>query len=170
MATESFRIEGLAGVLDALKRLPPEIVSKAGGPVKHALKVGAEVLRAEAALNVRKIIDQPNKSGGDESTGLLLLSIQSKRSRPSMNQRGEAFLVAIRRNQRYPVKFGKNLTAAQIGRLLEYGTENRRPMPWLRPAFDAKKQAATDAFVAAIRARTQAVIDRIAKQSRSKRG
>lgn len=169
MATESFRIEGLAGVLDALKKLPPEIVSKAGGPVKHALKTGIGVLRDEAKLNVRKIIDQPNKSGGDESTGLLLLSIAERRTRPTMNQRGEAFILAIRRNQRYPAKFGQNVTAAQVGRQLEFGTEKRRPMPWLRPAFDAKKQAATDAFVTAIRARTQAVIDRVAKQARTKR-
>lgn len=169
MATESVRIEGLAGVLDALKRLPAEIVSKSGGPVKNALKVGAEVLRAEAALNVRKIIDEPNKSGGDESTGLLLLSIQSKRSKPSMGQKGEAFVVSIKRNQRYPPKFGKKLSAVQIGRQLEFGTEKRPPMPWLRPAFDAKKEAAIAAFTVNIKERIAAVIAKLDREAAGKR-
>jgi len=169
MARERFRIEGLAGVLDTLKRLPPEIVSKAGGPVKLALKRGAELLVSEAKINVRKIIDEPNKDGvGSDSTGLLLLSIRAKRSKPSRGQRGEAYIVGIKPAQRYPSNRGANLTAVQIGRQLEYGTEKRRAMPWLRPAFDAKKQAATDAFVAEITKRADAIIRKLDRQASRK--
>lgn len=171
MAVETVEVQGLAGVLDALRRLPPEIVSKAGGPVKMSLKRAAELLRDEAKANVRRIIDTPNEGGDDLSTGLLLLSIQAKRSRMRGGERGEAFVVAIKRGQRYPQnRQGQKggITAVQVGRLLEYGTERRQPMPWLRPAFDAKKGAAVQTFVAELTARTQKVIDRVEREARAK--
>jgi len=171
MAVETVSVQGLAGVLDALRKLPPEIVSKAGGPVKLALKKAAEVLRDEAKRNVQRIVDTPNKSGKNESTGLLMKSIQAKRSRMRGGERGEAFVVGIKRGQRYPQgRQGRKggITAVQVGRLLEYGTERRQPMPWLRPAFDAKKGAAVQTFVAEMRARTQKVIDRVEREARAK--
>lgn len=169
MAREVVRLEGLAGVLDVLKKLPPEMVSKAGGPVKLSLKEGAAVLLAEAKHNVRLIIDTPNKDGEDKSTGLLLLSLQAKRSKPSRGQKGEAFLVGIRRNQKYPPnrqsKKG-DTTAAQVGRQLEYGTEKRPPMPWIRPAFDVKAGEAARVFVEGVNRRTEALVKKLERQAR----
>lgn len=164
MAVETVRIEGLAGVIDTLKRLPPEIVSKAGGPVKASLKKAADILRDEAKLNVRKIIDDPNIDGQpSESTGLLLLSIQAKRGRV-IGQKGEAQVVSIKRGQNYPAsKQGKKggLTATKVGRLLEYGSEKMQAKPWLRPAFEAKKQEALNTFVREITTRATAIIKRL---------
>lgn len=172
MARETIRIEGLEGVLDALRQLPPEMVSKAGGPVKLALKRAAEVILSESRANVRKIIDTPNADNDNRSTGLLLLSLQAKRSRPTQNQRGEAYMVGIKRNQKYPAfrqAKGEVTTAAQIGRQLEYGTEKRRPMPWLRPAFDAKKGQAVQMFSDELNRRTRAVIDRLERIAAAKK-
>ncbi len=164
MATSTVRLEGLAGVLDVLQKLPAEIVSKAGGPVKLALKESAAMLLAEAKHNVRAIVDTPNKGGEDESTGLLLLSLQSRRSKPPQGKRGEAYIVGIRRGQKYPPnrqnKRG-DLTAVQIGRQLEYGTERRAPMPWLRPAFDAKATQAAQLFVESVTKRTAAIVKKL---------
>ncbi|MDQ3288648.1 MAG: hypothetical protein M3Q42_10400 [Pseudomonadota bacterium] len=171
MARETIRIEGLAGVLDTLKRLPPEIVSKAGGPVKLALMKAAEVLRDEAKLNVRRIIDEPNKDEEPrESTGLLLLSIQAKRGRV-IGQKGEAQVVSIKRGQKYPdgrqPKKG-DLTATQVGRLLEYGSEKMQAKPWLRPAFEAKKQEAVETFTREITKRATATIKRLERAASRK--
>ena len=38
---EYVKIEGLEGLLDAMKRLPPELISNKGGPAKLAMKAGA---------------------------------------------------------------------------------------------------------------------------------
>lgn len=169
MARETVRIQGLQGVLEQLKALPPEIVSKAGGPVKFALRAAANLLRDEAKRNVRRIIDTPNVGGDDNSTGLLLLSIVSGRGKAPPGLKGERFSVRIRAGQRYPSNRGKDLTAAQIGRQLEYGTEHREPMPWLRPAFDAKKHEALQVFSTEMRKRTEAAIKKAERLARMKR-
>ena len=170
MAREVVRIEGLRGVLDTLKQLPPEIVSKSGGPVRFALRKAANVLRKEAQANVQRIIDAPNADGDpSDSTGLLKKSIIAGRNKLPPGIKGERFVVRVRTNRAsYPDDRGKNRTAVQIGRQLEYGTEKRRPMPWMRPAFDAKKHAAVQTFVDEVKKRTQVVIDKIAKQNAGK--
>ena len=52
MAIETTQIEGLAGVLDTLKRLPPEIVSKRGGPVRAALNKAARMIQKQVIVNL----------------------------------------------------------------------------------------------------------------------
>lgn len=168
MAREGFRIEGLRGVLDTLKALPPEIVSKAGGPVKLALKKAAEVLRDEARANVRRIVSEPNAGGLDESTGLLEQNIVATRGKPPQGKNGERYLVRVRR-KRYTDKTGKPVVTPQVGRLLEYGTERRRPLPWLRPAFDAKKNEVVATFVREMTQRTEKIIAKLARQAARKK-
>lgn len=165
MARETVRVEGLSEVLQALRGLPSEIVSKAGGPVKLALKRASDVFLQQAKANVRAIIDTPNASGEDESTGLLLLSLRSARmKKPAWLRNGEAYVIGVKPGQKYPefrqTKKG-DLTAAKVGRLLEYGTETRAPMPWLRPAFDARKAEAVDTFNREVTARTQKIIKKL---------
>jgi hypothetical protein len=170
MAVETVRVEGLRGVLDAFKRFPVEM-AKAGGPVKAGLRAGAQLLRDEAKANVRRIIDTPNDGGGDKSTGLLLLSIIAARSKMPASVKGERFIVRIRANQKYP-EFRQDdsgtLTAVQIGRQLEYGTEHRDPMAWMRPAYDAKREAAMSVIVDVASKRTAALIKRIERESEGK--
>ena len=165
MARETVRVEGLNGVLDALRSLPGEIVSKNGGPVKLALKKAAEVLRDEARGNVRRIVSEPNAAGLDESTGLLEKNIVATRGKPPQGKNGERYLVRIRR-KRYEEKEGKPVVTPQVGRLLEYGTDTRQPMPWLRPAFDAKKGEALRVFVDEMQKRTAAAIKKAERMAR----
>lgn len=170
MATEAVRIEGLTGVLEALKSLPPEIVSKRGGPVRRALRKAAVPLLDEAKRNVRRIIDEPNQDGDDRSTGLLLLSLQIKRSRVK-GANGEAVVVGIKRGQFYPQRRQakrERVSAVQVGRLLEYGTEKRRPMPWLRPAFDSRRYTALDVFQAEVKKGINAAIKKAEKIAAAK--
>ena len=169
MPIETVHLEGLRGTLDMLKRLPPELVSKNGGPVKLALKKAAEVLRDAARANVQRIIDEPNlDEQATKSTGLLKKSIVAARGKMPPGLKGERYSVRIRKNQKYPETRGKGLTAVQIGRQLEEGTERRDPKPWLRPAFDEKKGAAVDTFVSEVNRRGQALIDKLDREAKAK--
>lgn len=168
MASESFKIEGLEGVLKTLQELPPEIVSKRGGPVRSALRKAAVLMQKEAQANIQKIIDTPNIGGENTSTGLLKKSIIVKRTKPPTGKNGERFIVAIKQRVIYPGQAAdvKNkTTATQVGRLLEYGTEKRQPMPWLRPAFDAKKVEAVTIFSDTLKKRLDGIVKKLAQQN-----
>lgn len=173
MAANVVKVEvrGLTGVLDALKSLPPEIVSKRGGPVRQALRVAAKVLQVQAQANVARIIAESNDEDDNRSTGLLHKSIYIKRSKPSAGKNGEAFVVAVKRGQKYPAERQARkeiVTAVQVGRLLEYGTEKRKALPWLRPAFDSKGQAALNTFVAEMQRRVPLAIKKAEKLAAAK--
>lgn len=147
MAVEAVRIEGLEGVLKTLKSLPPEVVSKRGGPVRFALRKAAVLIQKQAIVNLDHITATPNE--GDlphESTGLLKANVMVTRGKAPAGGKGETFRVRIR-NKPYPqVGNAKKVTTAQVGRLLEYGTSKRQPYPWIRPAFESKKNQALSVF------------------------
>lgn len=144
MARETVSIEGLDDVLRRLKALGAE-ASKAGGPVRAGVRAGAVVIQKEMQANVRRIVATPNKGGGDESTGMLEKSIKPARAKARRDGlKGETFIVTVAKRARYPVG-DRNKTAigvATVGKMLEYGTPKRQPMPWARPAFHAKKDEA----------------------------
>lgn len=141
MARETVSIEGLDDVLRRLRALGPE-ASKRGGPVRAAVRKGAVVIQKEAQANVRRIVATPNIGGGDVSTGLLEKSIKPIRMKGKRGgEKGESFLVTVPRRTRYPIskRTPSGIGAATVGKMLEYGTPKRQPMPWMRPAFHAKK-------------------------------
>lgn len=144
MARETVTIEGLDDVLRRLKALGAE-ASKRGGPVRAAVRKAAVVIVKEAQANVRKIVAEPNVTEGDPSTGLLEKSIAPFRSKPQAGERGETFVVTVKRGAKYSDERirGKLKTARVTGQRLEYGTgQTPEPKPWLRPAFHAKKNEA----------------------------
>ncbi len=168
MAREVVRIEGLEGVLDALRKLPAEIVSKAGGPVKAALKKSAEVVRDEAISNVVNLILTPNADGIPyDGQYTLAKNIVATRGR-MRGQKGERFTVRIRRVPYDVGSKAKPVSTPQVGRLLEYGSERVNPHPWLRPAFDSKKNEALQVFASEMNRRVKAVIDRLERQAKRK--
>jgi HK97 gp10 family phage protein len=160
MATDGVRVLGLTGVLDALRQLPQEVVSKGGGIIRPALRKGGLVLLKQAQENVQRIVDEVNKDGRMVSTGLAKKSLRVKRVKPLNGQNGEAFIVAVKtatydgrqfnRKNKSGKKSGKSvaLRTNDVLFMLEAGTETRRPMPWMRPAFDSKKDQALATFVA----------------------
>lgn len=162
MAIETTRIEGLANVLDTLKRLPPEIVSKRGGPVRAALNKSARMMQKQVIANLDAVIAQGNVGGEERSTGLLRKNIVVTRS--SRKQNGEAYSVRVR-NKAYPKlsENAKRFTTAQNARLLEYGTEKRQPYPFIRPAFEAKKAEAVQVFTDELNKRLAAIIRKLDK-------
>lgn len=166
MAVESFRVEGLKGVLDTLKQLPPEVVSKNGGPVKSALRKAALIIQRQAVANVQAIIDAPNTGGlPSESTGLLRDNVVAQRVKPPSGKKGERYMVRVRKKRYEGSAEWKPRTTAQIGALLEYGTEKRQAMPWMRSAFDAKRAEAIQVFEAELPMAIDRIVKRLAKQN-----
>lgn len=165
MAREAFRIEGLAGVMRSLQQLPPELVSKRGGPVRSALQKAAKAMQVAAQGKLQAIIDQPNADGlPTESTGLLKQNMVTKRGRLAGGEKGELYSVGVRRKS-YPDAKGRRVTTPQVARLLEYGTERRAPMPFLRPAFEENKGRVVGIFTDEINKKLAAIWKKLARQN-----
>lgn len=158
-----FNISGLDGVLATLRSLPPEIVSKRGGPVKLALAKGARVIRDEAKGNLKAAI----ASGGDEATGLLEKNVIASRGKPPTSGKGERYLVRVKRRS-YPKKGGKPVTTLKTAHLLEYGSAHQPATPWLRPAFQAKAREAIDVTVKDLNRRIALVVKKLAAQNKGR--
>lgn len=141
MATVALEFKGLEGALDMLKSLPPEVVSKRGGPVKSALRKGALVILREAKLNLAHATESLTQDDS-ESTGLLLESLIASRGKPPAGEDGERYLIRVKK--RPYLRQGKKVTTLMTARFLEYGTEKQPAEPWLRPAGAKKAQEAID--------------------------
>jgi HK97 gp10 family phage protein len=136
------KLEGLDGVLDLLKQLPPEVVSKRGGPVKSALRKGAVVILKQEQANLRAVTANATSSEKIESTGLLLKNLVVTRGKAPTSGKGERYLVRVRRKAYLRKGGGKAVTTLQTANLLEYGSEKQPAEPWIRPAFAAKAEEA----------------------------
>lgn len=165
MAREEFRIEGLEGVMRSLQQLPAEVVSKRGGPVRSALQKAAKAMQVAAQGKLQQIIDTPNAGGvPHESSGLLKKNIVTKRGRLRGGEKGELYSVNVRRKS-YPDSKGKRVTTPQVARLLEYGTEKRQPMPFIRPAFEQNKHRVVGIFTSEINKKLGAIWKKLARQN-----
>lgn len=137
------KLTGIDNVISALKALPPEVVSKRGGPVKTALRKAAQVIRKEAIKNIHRVTSNKNAGITYENTMLLSKSIKLFRVK-SPNFSGEKYQVIVGRKI-YQNKFrnGKRkLATSDTGWFLEYGTSKQPAEPWIRPAARAKAQEA----------------------------
>ena len=174
MAREEFKVVGLEGVMRALQHdLPAEIVSKRGGPVRSALQKAARMMATAEQQNLQQIIDTPNISrlpdGTEivvptESIGLLKKNIVPKRGRLAGGEKGELYSVGVRRKT-YPATKGNAVTTPQVARLLEYGSEKREPMPFIRPAFEANKGKVVTLFVQELQKKLAAIVKKVARQN-----
>ena len=135
------QITGLDGVLAMLSALPPEVVSKRGGPVRKALRRGAVVLLNEARTNLAAAVARTADPEEKTSTGLLQKNLVVTRGKAPTDGKGERYLVRVRRKQ-YPDRKGEPVSTLKAAQLKEYGRENQPAAPWLRPAFAAKAEQA----------------------------
>lgn len=155
------QLSGIDGVLTTLRSLPPEIVSKRGGPVKLALAKGARLLRDEAKQNLRAAI----AAGGDaDSTGLLEKNVIASRGKAPFDGKGERYLVRVKRKT-YPDRTGKAVTTHQTANLLEWGSVHQPATPWLRPAVLAKGQQVINVVTADLIRRIDLVVRKLAAQN-----
>lgn len=135
-----FQVQGLEGVLAALRALPPEVAGKNGGPVRAALFQGAKIIREEA------------KRLAPRKTGKLVANVVMVRDRnPKQSGANERYQVGVR---------GK----AFYGKFHEFGTVKMAAKPFLRPAFETKKQEALEKIVATLKTGIDKAAAKVAKR------
>jgi HK97 gp10 family phage protein len=159
------KVTGIDGVLDLLRKLPPEVVSKRGGPVKLALKKGAKVIQAQEKANLQAIISRTEDKHERQSTGLLMDNIIVSRGKQPIGSKGERYLVRIKRKiYPRPNNEGGDTTTLKTARLLEYGSSKQPPRPWIRPAAAAKAQEAVDVTSQELVKRINAIVKKLARK------
>ena len=159
------KLTGLNGVLDTLRQLPPEVVSKRGGPVKASLRKGALVLLREAKLNLARATNDLDADGEESSTGLLQKNLIASRGKAPISGNGERYLVRVRRKT-YPDRKGKPVTTLASANLLEYGSSQQPAEPWLRPAFQSKAEEAIRTVEKELVAGVDRIVKKLARQNR----
>ena len=135
-------------MLERLQALPAAVGAKGGGPARAALAKGARVFRDQAITNAPR------------DSGLLQESIVARRdSRPGLVGAAEAYYVGVRRKARRYANTKRNRGKGRAGKtyfvdgtafywlFLEFGTEKMAARPFLRPAFEARKEDALNTVV-----------------------
>lgn len=168
-------LHGLDGFLVALKKLPPEIGSKGGGPARKALRKGAMVIRDEAERRA------------PEDTGNLRDSIVTRRDpKPHLSHAAEVYWVGVkgggrrkyantkrnRRNRRTGQEYEVSGNA-YYWRFIEFGFTRANgdevaAQPFLRPAFNSKKQEALDVIVLEMTKGIDKAVRKVARQNRKR--
>jgi len=157
------RIEGLDGLLDTLRRMPPELIKGARSPVAFGLRRGGNVIRDEARARAPK------------ASGYMARNIVTRRMSARQRRRAgadEYFSVGIPGRTRRYSNTKRNRGKGRVGqeyqfegwayywRFLEFGTKKMKAKPFLTPAAEAKGPEAAKVIAEQIREG----IDRIAKR------
>lgn len=154
-----YNITGVDNVLKTLRSLPPEVVSKRGGPVKLALAKGARLIRNEVKKNLQRVVST------DESTGLLYKNIIASRGKQPYGTKGERYLVRVKRKV-YPDRQGKPVTTLKTANILEYGSEKQSAQPFIRPAATAKAQEAINVITTDLVKRIDKTLSDLARKNK----
>lgn len=156
------QLRGADNLLELLKSLPAEVVSKRGGPVKTGLRKGALVIQKQAKANLQAATSNATSKNKKLSTGLLSENLIVTRGKPPTDQKCERYLVRVKRKL-YKRKGGVTSTS-QTGRFLEYGTSEQPAEPWLRPAFQAKASEAINTTVTEVGKAIDRVVKKLSKK------
>lgn len=157
------KIQGIDGLLDTLHDLPPEVVSRRGGPVKAALAKGARLLRDEAKLNLQRSI---NERGAD-STGTTLASVIASRGKAPNDGKGERYLVRVKKRTFINAK-GRKTSTLMTANLLEWGSKHQAPTPWLRPTVARRGVQVVTVVTEDLIARVDRLVKKMAQQNGSR--
>ena len=165
MASELTTIRGLDGLLDALMALPPEVASKNGGPARVALAKGARVIRDDARLRAPV-----------GKTGNLKKNIVMKRdSNPQRSGANERYTVGVRGGAKNYANTKRNVRKGRAGkeyktdgntyywRFKEFGTKKMPADPFLRPAFESKKEEALNVIASTLASGIERAAKKVAR-------
>lgn len=161
-------MRGLDGVLKTLEALPPEIVSRRGGPALAALRKGARLLVNQSRENFRRAVAQPGVTGITDTTGFTERQIVSKRRRPPRNMNGERVVVTVN-SKPHPSgrKYRKRtIRTNDIAFIMEVGSAHQPATPWLRPAYAAKRGEALRVVQADLIHRVNQLVKKLAAQNK----
>lgn len=164
MAKSTVRMEGLSDLLQKLKELPPAIGSKGGGPLRRALFAATKLMRDDA--QARAPVD----------TGRLRRNVIAFRDRdPRSSGVTEQYAITFRRGKQFRERGRRGYHTSSrgdkdafYGRWIEFGTSKMPAQPFLRPAFEANKQASAELFRTKLASAIQAAVKKM--QRRAARG
>jgi len=155
------KVTGMEGVLETLKSLPAEVVSKRGGPVKLSLAKGARMLRDAAKVQLAQSI----AINGSDSTGTTVKSVIATRGKVGAGFNGEKYLVRVK-NTTFLSASGKKVSTLMTANLLEWGSKHQSATPWLRPAAQANAQRIVDTVSADLVRRVNLIVKKLAIQNK----
>ena len=163
-------LKGMEGVLDTLKSLPPEMVSKRGGVVLRALRKGAKLIQKQAQTNFIRQTNSPGKTGINWGTGFTEKHIITRRGKLQRGIKGERVVVTVK-SVLHPSgnKYGKRLIKSNdVAFMKEYGTSKQQAEPWIRPAFSAKAEMALSTVEAEMLRQIDLVVRKLAAKNKGK--
>jgi hypothetical protein len=156
------KLTGMDGVIKTLQELPPEVVSKNGGPVKLSLAKGA---RTYLGYQKQALIAAIAQNGEVESTGLLLSTMIASRGKRLSSGKGERYLVRFKRKT-YPDRKGRPVTTLKTANLLEYGSSNQPATPFIRPTVQARGGEIIRVITDDLKKRLEKLIKQKARQNK----
>jgi HK97 gp10 family phage protein len=140
MMPEIKNVSGLKELQAAMKELPANI---ARNVLRGAVNAGATVIREEAKARAPKFEGKVAK--GQPPAGTLKRALYQKQIREKSSAVLQTFYVGVRQG-RSAKKTKKGSIDAWYARFVEFGTSKMAARPFMRPAFEAKKEAAVQAI------------------------
>lgn len=135
----SIKVEGLAELQRRMHELPQKL---ARSGLRSATNAGIQVIKKEA------------QAMAPEDTGRLKKAIFVKRSKSESSMTKEVFMVAVRVGR----KAQQKAQDAYYWFMQEFGTQKQAAQPFMRPAFESKKQEAFEKFREKLRERLRALV------------
>ena len=132
----SVEVTGLKELAEKLAQMGPRLERNG---LRAAVSAGAEVIRKEA------------RARAPVATGTLRRAFYKKQIREQSGQKQQTFFVGVRSGKRYAPK-GQD---AYYWRFQEFGTAKMPARPFLRPAFESKKNEAVEAMKKKLRDRIE---------------
>lgn len=132
MADTFLELKGFKELAAAMRELPERVAKNA---LRSAVGAGAAEIRKEAKLHA------------PVDSGRLKTSIYQKQIREPSGQYKQVFFVGARNGPKRKKGGTKDYSqSAWYWRFVEFGTAKMAASPFLRPAFESKKEAAIDAI------------------------
>ena len=153
------KLDGFKELAEAMRELGPRVAKNF---LRSAVQTGAALIRDEAKL-LAPVSTPGEKSANQSPSGTLKRAIAIKRERDSRDIFSAKYSVFVRAGGMKGVNaYGK--TDAFYARFVEFGTSKMAAKPFLRPAFDHKKEAAVTAIGVRLDERIQETATELAKK------
>lgn len=154
------QLNGFKELAEAMRELGPRV---AKNYLRSAVATGAAVIRDEAKM-IAPVSTPGEKSAGQAPSGTLKRAISIKRNRDAKDIFSVKYSVFVRSagSQKGVKAYGR--LDAFYARFVEFGTSKMAPHPFLRPAFDHKKEAAVTAIGVRLDERIQQTAAELSKK------